>query len=374
MHLRRILEKLCSPCLRQYDLVITRLADFKPGDWIDWVQLITSVIGILWILYQFNRLRRNAEKELEEYLERHLEQEVRDFQKERANTLPIFDELKSRKGIGPLISRIFAFIERFLFAALKWIPLVPNASNLQYALAALRSGSYDGARRRFEAYGTDLLELAKKYEKQASVKRLEAGNFFLYSGCVATTLGDETASIADFKKVLDVKSDDADARERIGREYMRIGSLQEALQEFQSMRDLASEDPARKARAFRLAANVHKLQSRPGLARKQLKQALEIEMLRNDPAKIGETLELFGDLFRDWDPRYQNAALSYYDRAMQQHRVAGDYTCMSNVERKVWSMTHDERYFETFASRLLNRIAEGLKTIALKLRVPDHTK
>lgn len=370
MHLRRILEESCSPCLRQYDSVITRIGDFKPGDWIDWVQLVTSVIGILWILYQFNRLRRNAEKELEEYLERHLEQKIKDFQKERAKALPIFDELENRSRI----SKIFAFLERVVFAILKWFPLVPQISEQQRAFAMLKSGSYQGAKCCFEEYGNELLELATKYEGQASIKRHEAANVFLYAGCVAASSKDEATSISAFKKVLDVDKADVDAHERIGLEYLRIDSLGAALAEFHAMKDAAAEDRARKAKAFRLSARVHKRQSKPGLAWKELQQALDIETERKDHAKIGETLEMLGDLYRDRHPRFQNAALQYYDRAIENYKIASDFSSVSKVERTIWGLTHKQKFLETFASRILNRTAEILKTIALKLRAPDHTQ
>jgi tetratricopeptide (TPR) repeat protein len=374
MHLRRMLEESCTPCVQQYDSIMSRLTEFRPGDWIDWVQLATSVIGILWIIYQFNRLRRNAEKELEEYLERHLEQKLRDFRAERVKHLLILNGLHSGKGLGALLDAVFAIAKRIIFAISRWIPIIPNANEVQYAFATLEAGSYDRAKSRFETYGTELLDLADKYEKQANIKRLEAANVFLYAGCVAATSKDEVASIVAFKKVLDLDKNDIDAHERIGLEYLRIESLQAALYEFHAMKELAKEDLAHKAEAYRLSARVHKLQSQPVLARRELQHALDIETERKDPSNIGRTLEMLGDLYRTRHPRFQNAAISYYRQAIESYKAAGDFLSVSRIEPTIWDLTGDQKFFETFASRLLNRMSEGLRKLALKLRVRDHTK
>ncbi len=371
---RSLLAGYCPPCLVQYDLIAEKLREFKPSDWTDWASLITSVIGVFWILYQFNRLRRSAEQELDAYLERHLEQKLKDLKKERERVLPLFDEAHNASLLRTWANRSVARCIRLFLAFLRWVPLVPHTSELQYAIVKFKSGSYAGAKKQFDATGRKLLDLAKKYEKQAQAKRLEAGNRYLYSGCAAASLGDQNGTIEAFKQALEVSSDDADAHERIGCEYMKIGSLEFALKEFEELQKLAknAEDRVREAKASRLKASVYKLLSRPVLAKRSLRRSLNIEAARNNQAKIGETLEMYGDLYRDQDPKDISRAASFYNKAIEAYRIASDHGAVARVEQSSWSLTNERRYFETFASRLLNRIAENLKTIAMRLRSPDH--
>src|SRR5262249_12926186 len=155
---------------QQINLIATKLKDFKPGDWTDWATLITSVIGVLWIIYQFNRLRRSAEKDLEDYLKRHLDEKLRDFKKDRARVLPMFDRVAQASGLDAFAKRIVALCKRLIFALSRLLPW-PNPSEISHALVLYRAGSADRARKKFDIIGNKLLDLAIIYEKQAKVKR-----------------------------------------------------------------------------------------------------------------------------------------------------------------------------------------------------------
>jgi tetratricopeptide (TPR) repeat protein len=368
MALWRLLVDHCPPCAQQIDLIATKLKDFKPGDWTDWAQLITSVIGVLWIIYQFNRLRRSAEKDLEDYLKRHLDEKLRDFKRDRARVLPIFDRVTQASGLDAFAGRIIALCKRLMFALLRLLPIVPNPSELSHALVLYRAGSTNRARKKFDIIANKLLDLAMIYEKQAKVKRCEAGDAFLYSGCAAASSGDTSGSLSAFKQVLDkVSNTDLDALELAGRQHLNANSFQQALGEFELLQQEAakSEDRAREALAHRLKAQVHRGTSHPVLARNSLRQSLKIEKARNDQSGIGETLELLGDVYRE-----QNlipAARNHYQQAIQANRIVPDHAAVVRIAQRVRDLTPNEEHYDTRMSRFLFWLSEGLRALALRL-------
>src|SRR5436190_7136710 len=68
-------------------LVLVWFREFNPEEWATWIHLLYATLGILWLGYQFNRLRGRGDKDFDEWIESQLEKMRRNLGRERKSYL-----------------------------------------------------------------------------------------------------------------------------------------------------------------------------------------------------------------------------------------------------------------------------------------------
>jgi hypothetical protein len=175
--LRDFILHYCPTCETRIDA----LSHFNPNDWLGWVQLITSIIGVLWILYQFNKLREDAEAKLQEYLAKHLDKKRINAAAEREQML---SKLNAPRQSGLIAGSLYLTGQfwRGLYFARRFVPFADPPSHSNLALVWMAAGMDRKARDEFNELGEELLRQAKLYEEEAKAKRIAAGNAYLFAG------------------------------------------------------------------------------------------------------------------------------------------------------------------------------------------------
>ena len=370
MDLRQTIESVCPTCSPSLDGLVTRIQQFNPSDWLVWVQLGTSIIGVVWILYQFNKLRVDNEKRLHEYLERHLEKKKRAHAEERTQTLARFDRAQSSPP-GRL-RVIAAKIAAFFVKLWKYVPFVKPAPPISIAVLLVDAGNTDEAQRQFSARAAELLEQAKLYEEQAEAKRFEAGNAYIYAGRLAAAAGDgEAARLAIDHVLQDVDGSDLDARELASEIARKSGHLETARDECDKLYRIARRhgDRKRMARALRLKAAIHRTGGSPVLARRALEDSIKIEKADLNHVGAAVCFEHLGDLFAEKQPPAKKAARDNYLPAIERFEIALDYMSVARVRAKLEKLEPTLTQ-HTLASTFVGLLGAWLTELSTRLRAP----
>ena len=356
---------------------MARIVEFNPTDWLAWVQLTTSIIGVIWIFYQFNKIREDTQKKAEDYFLRHWEHTRRNLAEERIGTLSRISGDGNLPIIQRIFRRVFANIKRAIIIALKIIPFRKQRSSLSAAMLLFYAGSKDKSAEKMTECAEDLLEQAKRYEDQAKVKRAQAANAYVFSGRVSALIGDTEATKEAFQAVLKgIDEADLDAHELIGEQYRDTGNMEAAMKEFQLLETHAQTlgDQARVARAHRLQGSVFMLQPAPVLARRALLKSQAIESVRKDDAGIAKTQELLGDLYAMKQPPALTKAKQHYTSSRQYYQSNLDTQGAARVQQQIDRLDGKPLYDTTWGSRLLYKLGNAMTALSMRLRVPIHTQ
>lgn len=370
MDLRRTLESVCASCATRWDEIATKIQHFNPLDWLGWVQLGTSVIGVLWILYQFNKFRTDNEKRLQDYLERHVEKKKRDHARERVQTLAHFDQAQSTK---PKTFRVLlAKVAAFLVSLWKYIPFTKPVPPAALAVLLVDANNSEGAQTQFSEWGAELLKQAKLFEEQAKAKRLEAGNAYIFAGRLAAAADDEDAARVAVEQVLQgIDASDMDARELASELARKAGHLDAARDECDRLYRIAKRrgDRQRMARAFRLKAKIHRTGGSPVLARRALEESIKIEKADFNHAGAGVCFEQLGDLYAEKQPAAKNAARDNYKPAIERFDMAQDAVAVARLRVKLEALDPTPLQ-NTLVSTFVGHMAIWLTDLSLRLRAP----
>lgn len=366
---RETIRGFCDPCLNGIDQLSLKVEQFNPSDILGWVQLVTSIIGVLWIVYQFNKLRADSEHALQEYLKRHLDKKRQSHQDERVRTLQRFDRAAS---LGPpnAFRLVLAKAAALLVRLRRYVPLTKPTPPVTLALLLADAGSSDEAQKQFSSWGSELLKQAKLYEEEAQAKRFEAGNAFIYAGKLATAVGDDEAAREALERVLkDIDPSDFDARELACENFRRLGHLEAAREEADKLYKVAKRHGNRKrmARACRLRAAIHLTGGSPVLARRALEEAIRIEKLDVNHLGLGETFERLGDLHADRQPPAKKAARDNYGAAGERYKMADDTASVQRVAIKLEQLD-PQQLGETWLSAYCHRLSLMFTKLAERSR------
>ena len=237
------LEQLLAWVNRSIVFVLGLLWGFDPHDWIAWVQLTGAVIGILWIGYQFNRLRARTEKEFEAWVRYHLQQKRKQLEAERKAFLALIHDhgaagvwWRSSSAVLARTKLIFLFLFRVLL-------LRRRRRSIRHAMTLYRSGRVDDARQELEDIAADFADNFPNYEDLVETKRYETCSAFLYAGSVAV---EKQQARRSFDKVLELSKDtDVDARKLIARQYLDSGNRDAALKQYARIMRMARRSRTR---------------------------------------------------------------------------------------------------------------------------------
>lgn len=374
MELRDTLESVCASCAMRWDDIAIKIETFNPLDWLGWVQLGTSIIGVLWILYQFNKFRTDNEKRLQEYLERHVEKKKRDHAQERIQTLARFDQAQSTK---PKKLRILlAKVAAFLVILWKYVPFAKPVPPAALAVLLVDADNSEEAQKQFSAWGAELLKQAKLFEEQAQAKRLEAGNVYIFAGRLAAASDDGDAARRAIEQVLqDVDGSDMDARELATEIARRSGHLDTARDECDRLYRIAKRhgDRQRMARAFRLKAAIHRTGGSPVLARRALEEGIKIDKADLNHAGVAVCFEQLGDLYAQKQPPAKKAARDNYLPAIERFEIVQDPASIDRIRRKLEQLEPTETQV-TISSRIVGSLGRWLTELSMRLRVPVQRK
>jgi hypothetical protein len=369
--LREFILHYCPLC----ETRINSLTHFNPNDWLGWVQLITSIIGVLWILYQFNKLREDAEAKLQEYLAKHLDKKRINAAAEREQML---DKLTAPRQTGLAGWSLYPTgqLWRELYFARRFVPFVDPPSHRNLALVWMAAGMDRKARDEFNEFGEELLRQAKLYEEEAKAKRIAAGNAYIFAGRLSAMFQDNEGAREAFQNMLsETDRNDLDAREQIVEQYIHSNAVAAAFEACMALKRLAKKLGARNrlARAYRLEAKISVAQFFPGKARSALEESVRIEQADGNMLGLATTYEQIGDLHAHRPTPNRKAAQDNYKKARDHYDVAGNANAASAVGGKLDAFNNLRPMQDTWLSRLLRRLAEAIQSAAERYRVPAGT-
>jgi hypothetical protein len=148
------------------------------------------------------------------------------------------------------------------------------------------------------------------------------------------------------------------------------------LQEYRAALAHTSIDayPATKAELHRSIAEIRLRQGRPGLARRELKEAQIIDEPLRDYAGLGKTEELLGDLYAP-RPENQNAAEQAYRAAVEHFERANEAHRARAAGRKLRKlMGQCEPPADGWLTRTLEHSAKALLRVVERLRARGRRK
>src|SRR5262249_27827579 len=241
-------------------------------------------------------------------------------------------------------------------------------SSATHAMLLFDGGRTGRAHREFLEVADSLLETAKSYRKQAALKRQEAINALIFAGRVAALDKDSAATIDAFRRVIEIRDGDYDARKFIGQQFREVGNLSAALREFKELNGLtaAKRDKALAAEAFRLQAEVHTDGGDTAAACSAIEKSVEIEMARRNVTGIALCHELLGDAHKRAGALADAAAA--YQASLENYQTIDDRENIQRVHSKIWHLQPQETFLSrtvaAFATFLMERVAKNLRAPA----------
>lgn len=339
---------------------------FNPKEWGDWLHLVYVAVGLLWIGYQFNRLRGRSAKAFDAWVEGQANRLRKNLQDERKQFL---DRIRAdaalpvwrRSILAALASLKLAvlFFFRVLFLR-RWRPSV------RHAMTVWRAGWRDKARKELEQLAQSFERKLPTYVTLEEAKRLEAGNAFLFAGRAAEV---EADSRRMFDRMLRLSKDrDPDAHKLIARQYLQARNTQEASAHIVKLTKIADEsaNDRLKAEALRLEAEVLGLQTRA--ARKKLLESLRMDQAQKNYKGLGEGQELLGDIYEN-RPHNWKAAVNWYWQSHQSYGLANDHHAQKFVQSKINKILGRE----TWVSWCLERFGMFMLRLATRTRAQPQT-
>ena len=147
----------------------------------DWAAVCT----ISWILYQLIERRRISEANVDKFLEGHFTDKSRSIDEQRRSYLAHLSSATSSWPIARLARFCFSNVVRALWFIWRVVKLDFGHASARHALLLFDSGSEQPAQKEFLRVADNLMETARTYRKQASLKRNEAINAYIFAGRVA---------------------------------------------------------------------------------------------------------------------------------------------------------------------------------------------
>jgi tetratricopeptide (TPR) repeat protein len=352
--------QFCPACGPRLDLI----AEYVPKNATEWFNLVTQVIGVLWILYQFNKLREDTEAKLQEYLKKHLEKKRANASAEREAMLKRLSS-SGREGLIAWMRLIGARLTCAAYFIGRFIPFAARPSHERLALTLFAAGRRQKARDEFNDSGEELLRQAILYEDEARAKRIAAGNAYLFAGRLSAMVDDNEGARAAFKKMRDESDkNDLDAIEQITEQYLVMNSLIPAGEECSKLISLTKRlGVKRRLPAFyRLESRILMAQSSDVRARRSLDVAITIDKGAGNSLGVAESCAMLGDIHVSIGNR--NAASRKLDAAIDNYVV---------VRQKLDALDNVPRHVETWLSRICLRIGKFMQMKAEQYRVPMQT-
>ena len=369
------LEQLLAWINRVIVFGLGLLWGFDPHDWIAWVQLTGAVLGILWIAFQFNRLRARTEKEFEAWVRHHLQQKRKQLEAERKAFLTLIHDHAAAGIWWRSSSAVLARTKLIVLFLFRVLLLRRRRPSIRHAMTLYRAGRIDDAREELEDIAADFAENFPNYDELVETKRYETCSAFLYAGSVAV---EKQHARKSFDRVLELSKDtDVDARKLIARQYLESGNRDAALKQYARIISHGEkvEDKAMQAEGCRLQAKVHLLEKRSGRALRTLQKGLGLERARTTAYRgIAETQEMLGDLFVQSE-RTKKAAEDAYVESRDNYTFDGDTASADRVQKQLNTLRGEEtrmsRALEWTGLRV-ERLAQFTLTLAKQMRVPPQ--
>jgi len=362
---RELILELCPSCGPRLDLLI----QFLPTNFNGWFALFGQLVGILWVLYQFNKLREDTEAKLQEYLEKHLERKRKRAVEDRDRMLRRISAPK-RSGFSASLGYLWAQLQCFGYAVGRFIPFIgkPTPERLAYILLSVRDDRR--AAEEFSRHATELLKQAKLYDEESKAKKIAAGNAYIYSGRLSAMVGDAQAARDAFQKTLDESDkNDLDAREQITMQYLETKELILASDHCGRLINLAKRlGDQRLAQYHRLQAKIFLAQASAQRAFTAMREALRLDEERENSAGLARDHEGLGDV--QSSRSFRKAAEQSYTKAAALYQDSGEAENATLVRRKLASVTNIKVLQETWRSIWLRRLAEFMQAKAEQYRVP----
>jgi hypothetical protein len=345
------------------------LRDFNPKDIVDWFQLIYIPAGLLWIGYQFNRLRGRSDKEFDKWVEAQAKKMRRNLAEERKEYLDWLHDHNSAPLWMRAISATLAWLKLSFLFVLRILLLRRRTPTVRHAMTLWRAGFRGRAKKELEGLALDLESKLPTYIDLEEAKRFEARNAFLFAGRAAEEEGERTLSRAAFTKMLDLSKQrpqvpgDPDAHRLIAVQYLEANNTSDAKPHCDDVVNYAksTSDELLEAEGYRLQARAAGIHTRD--AKRLLDESLRIVRARENSRGLAETQELMGDIYRP-RRRNQSTAARLYTESRKNYRLAGDRVGEDRVAGKINSLLGNENWL----SRQLDRLSAAIARLATRMR------
>ncbi len=331
----------------------------------DWA----AVFSIGWILYQLIQRRRINEANVDKYLERHFSDKSKSVDEQRQTYLAHFSAVATTWMISRLARLCLSSLLRVLWFVWRLAKFeFRRRPSAWHAMLLFDGGRSGPAHKEFLDVADNLLEAAKSYRKQAALKRREAINALIFAGRVAALDKDSESTIEAFRRVIEIRDTDYDARKFIGQQYREVGNRAAALREFKELNGLtaAKRDKALAAEAFRLQAEVLTEDGDTAAACVALDKSMEIETARRDIKGIALSHDLLGDAYKRAGEMRDAAAA--YEASLQNYQTIDDRDNVQRLHSKLWRLQPEETFLSRlvagFATFLMERVAKSLRAPA----------
>lgn len=361
------LLELCPSCGPRLD----QLYQFMPSNFNGWFALFGQGVGLLWVLYQFNKLREDTEAKLQEYLEKHLEGKRKRAVEERDRVLKRIASPK-RTGIGAGLRYFGAQVQCFGYTIGRFIPFVGKPSHERLADILLSARDDRSAAEEFLQHAEELLKQAKLYDEESKAKKIAAGNAYMFSGRLAAIAGNGQAARDAFQKTLDESDkNDLDAREQITMQYLETQDLILASEHCGRLINLAKRlGDKRLPQYHRLQAKIFLAQASARRAFTAMRDALRIDEEQENSAGLARDHEGLGDV--QASRSYRKAAESSYKKSAAMYVDIGEPENAAAVGRKLAAIANTKVFRETWRSIWLRRIGKFMQAKAEQYRVPEQ--
>ena len=339
-----------------------------------WIQIVAGSLTVIWIIFQFAWLRRLNEARLERYLENRIATERDELAQERTETLATLDRTARQSGLRYVLLLVWANLRLSLSFLLRMLSLGTIRGLADHTTLLMQVGMLHRARRIYFDIAQDAMKKIELYEDALANKHVEAQNALIFAGRIAVLESRSVAAVSSFKKATRLK-DDPDARLLVGKQ-LADPDPEGALQEFRAALAHKSIDtkPATKAELHRSVAEIRLRQGRPGLARRELKEAQILDEPLRDYEGLGKTEELLGDLYAP-RPENRNAAEQAYRAAVEHFERATDARRAQVVGRKLRKLIGQcEPPADGWLTRALEHCAKALLRIVERLRARGRKK
>jgi hypothetical protein len=362
---RDLIMELCPSCGPRLDLLI----QFLPTDFNGWFALFGQLVGLLWVLYQFNKLREDTEAKLQEYLEKHLERKRKRAVEDRDRMLKRIASPK-RSGIASELRYMSAQVQFFGHAVTRFIPFFGKPNPERLALILLSARDDRRAAEAFSRHAAELLKQAKLYDEESKAKKIAAGNAYIFSGRLSANTGDGQAARDAFQKTLDESDkNDLDAREQITMQYLETKDLILASDHCGRLINLAKRlGDKRLPQYHRLQAKILLAQTSARRAFTAMREALRLDEEQENSAGLARDYEGLGDV--QASRSYRKAAEQSYTKSAALYLDSDEQDGATAVKRKLASVTKTHVLQETWRSIWLRRLAEFMQAKAEQYRVP----
>jgi hypothetical protein len=346
--------------VRVYIFIFDLLDGFDPRAWVDWLQLFSIPIGLFWIGYQFNRLRRRGAREFDNWVQEQTKNLRENLGIERGEYVERAYIDANSPAWWRTILMVAARTKLALQFVLRVLLLRRWKPSVGYAMTLWRAGKKDKAHAQLLAIAADLESKLPTYATLEAAKRLETQNAFLYAGLSANETVDAKSA---FNGALRLSDKDVDAYKLLARRLLDEKQYVEARSSIDKLVEIGDtkRDDLLLAEGYRLQAEAIGISTQDG--RQLLAKSLKLDGAHTNYCGMARTRELYGDIY------FPRKGAKHYKQSFEDYERGGDWISAKRVDEKLSKLIGRE----TPISRMLDRLALLIQQLAMRTRARPQT-